>query len=128
MKKREHPVFTVVGFHDEIDLRFISAKAAFLRGVERTENMVHGTAVVYTNVKQDRFRVVLCTEAANYLMIPEYDPDGKLSPYLRVSEALARAGRPAVAKALEKLNEHTVERISLRAKRKRNLTRRLKQG
>jgi hypothetical protein len=126
--KQERPIFTVVDFHDEIDLRFISAKAAFLRGVERSKGMAHGTAVVYTNVKQDRFRVVLCTETANYLMIPEYDPDGKLSPYLRVSETLARAGRPEVSKAMEKLGEYTKQRIALRATRKRNLTQRLKKS
>ena len=127
--KQERPIFTVVDFHDEIDLRFISAKAAFLRDVvARSKGMVHGTAVVYTNVKQDRFRVVLCTKTANYLMIPEYDPDGKLSPYLRVSETLARAGRPEVTKAMEKLGEYTKQRIALRATRKRNLTQRLKKS
>ena len=106
---------------DDIDLRTISARATFLRRLERRYKLKDLDVVCFTNKTRTRFRLVLKIRGLMLMCVPEVDDRTKYSTYLRVNETLTRLGglKSAIVK-LDKLSDFTKTRIARIKKRERN--------
>jgi hypothetical protein len=111
------PAIQIVAYYEDVDLRFISAVSTSLNKIADEHKLQNGDAIIYTNVKQSRFRLVLRAGEMCMVCAPERDAgDSDLSIYLRISEALAKLARvqPTIQVDLEALKRATEERIAFR--------------
>lgn len=119
------PAIQVVAYYEDIDLRFVSAVSTKLNEIADGHELQDGDAIVYTNCKQSRFRLVVRVAGMCMVCAPERDAgDSDLSIYLRISEALARLARVKTVfqvnlKALKAATEKRIKvREALAAKRR----------
>jgi len=107
----------VLGAVDNVDLRKISARSAFLNRIRKKYDLQHLEGVVYTNKAWTRFRLVVCLDDMMFLDIPPIDLQGKHSMYLKVSEWLtARAKLTSTKIQLENLASIADRRIQRQKK------------
>lgn len=128
MKKTaaRRPTIQVVAYYEDVDLRFVSAVSATLNKISDGHDLKDGDAIVYTNVKQSRFRLILRVGGMCMVCAPERDAsDSDLSIYLRISEALASLAQVKTVfqvnlKALKEMTEKRIKfREALAAKRRK---------
>jgi hypothetical protein len=107
---------TIVHAEDEVDLRTVVARSAYLRRIASKYSLKPYECVCFTNKKRTRFRLILRVSGdpgAVFLCIPEIDEKSKYSIYLKVSETLARLTGLQDIKVhfFDELTEYTKRRI-----------------
>jgi len=121
---------TIVAALDDIDLRTVVARSAYLRRVSRKWNLAPYECVCFTNKARTRFRLVFNVGgSANsvFLCIPEIDQKSKYSVYLKMSETLASlTDISSVQVMFEDLADHTKGRIQRSNKRRAAIRRKSK--
>lgn len=107
---------SIVHVEDDANLRTVSWNQGFLDEVKDEYRLTHGKAVLYVNVAQDRFRLVVCFYGMAMLLLPPItDADRRLSLYLQVSQYLRKfSGYAKLQSFLSDQIENTKERIERR--------------
>jgi hypothetical protein len=107
----------LVDFVEDANLNEVRWNQTFLDEVKKEYGLRHGQGVVYCNVAQDRFRLVVCFYNIAVLVLPPVDPEQKHSLYLKVSEFLRQfASAKKITKRLEAEGELAASRIERRKK------------
>jgi hypothetical protein len=89
MDKRTSPV-NIIAVEEDANLREVSWNQRFLDRVKEEHSLRHCQAVLFVNVAQDRFRLVVNFYSMACLLLPPIDPANKLSVYLEVSRYLRK--------------------------------------
>jgi len=108
----------IIEVEEDTNLRTISWNQRFLDKVKDQKSLKHGQAILYVNVAQDRFRLVVNFYGMAMLLLPPVtDADRRLSLYLRVSQYLRKfSGFAKLQGFLSEQIESTKERIERRKK------------
>lgn len=80
----------IVDVADDANLREVSWNQRFLDKVKKMNRLQHRQAVLFVNVAQDRFRLVVNFFGMACLLLPPIDPANKLSIYMEVARYLRK--------------------------------------
>jgi hypothetical protein len=120
----------IIHVEEDANLRHVSWNQTFLDAVKDSFRLTHGKAVLYVNIKQDRFRLVVCFYGMAMLLLPPItDADRKLSLYLNVSKYLRKFSSGKYGKLhafLDAQIKDTQVRIERRKKLAKKATKRRK--
>lgn len=117
----------IIHVEEDANLRHVSWNQTFLDAVKDSFHLGHGKAVLYVNIKQDRFRLVVCFYGMAMLLLPPItDADRKLSLYLNVSKYLRKfSGKYA---KLGVFLDAQIKDTQVRMARRKKLAKKAKKG
>jgi len=106
----------LIGFEDDTNLREISWNQKVLERISKKWKLQHGEAVVFCNVKKDRFRLVASFYGLAVLILPPINPEDRISLYLKISLFLKQFKR--THEVVYRLGEEIVDAQERLKKRK----------
>lgn len=116
-RSRSSPL-EIVDFEPDTNLRTVCWNQLYLERVKKKYSLEHRQAVIFSNVSQDRFRLVACFFGMAVLMLPPIDPEDRISLYLKVSQFLRQFHftRKELLQSLDSDIETSKERLERRAR------------
>jgi hypothetical protein len=115
---RDKSPVEIVAVEEDANLRLVNWNQKILDKKKVEYRLRHGEAVLFINVAQDRFRMIVCFYGMAMLLLPPIDPTKKLSIYLEISRYLRQFSKnfEVALGILDRQIETTQQRIKRRQK------------